>query len=254
MGLEEGSTNRPVGTLPGAPPYPTGTGDREAAIKGYLPHDHVQLGRPDRVRDASVKAFLADIATPGSCTFDGTGELSLWLVKKREAAGWTFAYLGANQDSYAEGGAIGYSPGSTQNFAPDGAGSRAAFASLATSVSRRRRQIGVPMGGPLTRPGLRRPRPHVGDLPFAPHTAWSAPARALPAVPPRGSAGRRRRSKAAITAPVAIAASASATSVGNPMGAPVAASAPGEAEVAAVAGGVVLVTWMVLLLDRGELP
>ena len=63
------------------------------------------------------------------------------LVKKREASGWTFAYLGANQDSYAEGGAIGYSPGSTQNFAPDGAGSTAAFASLATSVSRRRGQI-----------------------------------------------------------------------------------------------------------------
>ena len=63
------------------------------------------------------------------------------LVKKREAAGWSFAYLGANQDAYAEGGAIGYSPGSTQNFAADAAGSRAAFASLATSVSRRRGQI-----------------------------------------------------------------------------------------------------------------
>lgn len=63
------------------------------------------------------------------------------LVTKHEAEGWTFAYLGANQDSYAEGGAIGMSAGNTQNFAADPAGSRAAMASLSSSVSRRRTQM-----------------------------------------------------------------------------------------------------------------
>ena len=63
------------------------------------------------------------------------------LVKKREADGWTFAYLGANQDSYEEGQKVGYAPGNTQNFAADAAGSSAAFASLSTSVARRRGKI-----------------------------------------------------------------------------------------------------------------
>jgi Mg-chelatase subunit ChlD len=60
------------------------------------------------------------------------------LVKKREDKGWTFVFLGANQDSYAEGGQIGYSAANIQNFAPDAAGSAAAFQSLSSSVSRRR--------------------------------------------------------------------------------------------------------------------
>lgn len=63
------------------------------------------------------------------------------LVKKREADGWTFAYLGANQDSYEEGQKVGYSAGNVQNFAPDGAGSRAVFDSLSASVVRRRDKI-----------------------------------------------------------------------------------------------------------------
>jgi Mg-chelatase subunit ChlD len=60
------------------------------------------------------------------------------LVKKHEQEGWTFAYLGANQDSYAEGGRVGLSAMNTQNFRGDARGSREAFLSLSSSVSRRR--------------------------------------------------------------------------------------------------------------------
>ncbi len=60
------------------------------------------------------------------------------LVKKHEKEGWTFAYLGANQDSYAEGGQVGFSASSIQNFKGDAHGSRAAFSSLSGSVTRRR--------------------------------------------------------------------------------------------------------------------
>jgi hypothetical protein len=60
------------------------------------------------------------------------------LIKKRENQGWTFVFLGANQDAYAEGGQIGYSAANIQNFAPDAVGSRAAYQSLSKSVSRRR--------------------------------------------------------------------------------------------------------------------
>ena len=60
------------------------------------------------------------------------------LVKKHEQEGWTFAYLGANQDSYAEGGRVGFSAANVQNFKGDSQGSRAALRSLSMSVSRRR--------------------------------------------------------------------------------------------------------------------
>jgi uncharacterized protein YegL len=63
------------------------------------------------------------------------------LVKKREAQGWSFAYLGANQDAYAEGGQIGYSVASSQNFAADAPGTAAAFASTTSAILRRRAKI-----------------------------------------------------------------------------------------------------------------
>jgi hypothetical protein len=63
------------------------------------------------------------------------------LIKKRENLGWSFAYLGANQDSYAEAGHIGYARQSTQNFRPDAAGTGEAFRSLSRGVSSRRGKI-----------------------------------------------------------------------------------------------------------------
>jgi Mg-chelatase subunit ChlD len=60
------------------------------------------------------------------------------LITKREADGWSFVYLGANQDSYAEAGDVGFRSGNIQNFAPDGQGSREALSSLSSGVLRRR--------------------------------------------------------------------------------------------------------------------
>jgi hypothetical protein len=63
----------------------------------------------------------------------------LTMVKAHEEQGWTFVFLGAGLDAYAEGGAIGHAPGSTQAFAPDGRGARLAYASLDQAMSRHRR-------------------------------------------------------------------------------------------------------------------
>jgi hypothetical protein len=58
----------------------------------------------------------------------------LAAVKKREERSWTFVFLGANQDAYAAGHAIGYDARAVQNFAADGAGARLAFASLSRAT------------------------------------------------------------------------------------------------------------------------
>lgn len=63
------------------------------------------------------------------------------LIKKNEEKGWTFAYLGANQDSYAETEQIGVSAASTQNYRADAVGTAAAYASLSAAVSARRGKI-----------------------------------------------------------------------------------------------------------------
>lgn len=60
------------------------------------------------------------------------------LVKDLEAKGWTFVYLGANQDSYGEAGAIGYAAGSTQNYVASAIGTQTAYSSLSSNMSNMR--------------------------------------------------------------------------------------------------------------------
>jgi len=59
------------------------------------------------------------------------------LVSKREAEGWTFVYMGANQDAYAEGGKVAMRQANTANFIADEEGAALAFSDLSNSVSRK---------------------------------------------------------------------------------------------------------------------
>jgi len=43
-------------------------------------------------------------------------------IDAKKKLGWTFVFLGANQDSYATGGSMGYSKGSIKNYAASAAG------------------------------------------------------------------------------------------------------------------------------------
>jgi len=60
------------------------------------------------------------------------------LIKRKERAGWNFAYMGANQDSFAVGGAMGVRAGFTHNYAATPAGVIGTFAALADTTSRYR--------------------------------------------------------------------------------------------------------------------
>ena len=50
-------------------------------------------------------------------------------------AGWTFVFLGANQDSYVAGGAMGMHAGNVSNFHPDAPGVDAMYSGLSRTVS-----------------------------------------------------------------------------------------------------------------------
>jgi len=55
------------------------------------------------------------------------------LVEERQNKGWTFVYMGANQDAFAEAGSIGIAAAHTMNY--DASDTPAAMASLSQAVS-----------------------------------------------------------------------------------------------------------------------
>jgi len=63
------------------------------------------------------------------------------MIEARNAAGWTFVFLGAALDVYGEAGDLGYSPGSSQAWLADGEGAALAMASLSESTSKLRRKV-----------------------------------------------------------------------------------------------------------------
>lgn len=65
----------------------------------------------------------------------------LQLVAAKEKEGWTFAFLGAGLDAYAESGSIGYAAGSVQAWAPDAQGAQVAFDSLAVAAATHRGKV-----------------------------------------------------------------------------------------------------------------
>ncbi len=70
-----------------------------------------------------------------------TRQQVLDAVRAQEALGWTFVFLGAGLDAYAEAGGIGYDARSVQQFAPDGQGAAHAFQSLSKGIASRRQKL-----------------------------------------------------------------------------------------------------------------
>lgn len=63
------------------------------------------------------------------------------LIAAREEQGWTFVFMSAALDAYADARSFGYGDGSIQAFSPDAGGARLAFASLAESVVEHRKDL-----------------------------------------------------------------------------------------------------------------
>ena len=61
------------------------------------------------------------------------------LIEQKKGQGWTFVFMGANQDAYAEGSRIGFQAGNVQNFRGDGQGMREAWSSVDRAVGEYRR-------------------------------------------------------------------------------------------------------------------
>lgn len=86
-----------------------------------------------------VVVVITDGAENASQEFD-LGRIRA-LVEAKQADGWTFVYLSADLDAYADAGAMGFDPRSTSQWAADGTGARAAFDSLSSSATMLRSEI-----------------------------------------------------------------------------------------------------------------
>ena len=64
-----------------------------------------------------------------------TKEALFKLITEKEKEGWTFIFLGANQDSYATGQDLGIKGKNTSNFAATGRGTKAAWGSVNRAMS-----------------------------------------------------------------------------------------------------------------------
>jgi Mg-chelatase subunit ChlD len=83
---------------------------------------------------------LVAIVTDGkeNASSDYTSQSVRELIEARTEAGWTFLFLGANQDSFTTAGAMGMRRGNTRNFAASGSGTARAFGEVNSSVSAQR--------------------------------------------------------------------------------------------------------------------
>ena len=74
----------------------------------------------DGLENASLRYSQRDIAN---------------LIDDRQDEGWTFVFLGANQDSYAEGAKIGLTGGNIQNFQTSGQSIALAYDSVSRATT-----------------------------------------------------------------------------------------------------------------------
>ena len=63
------------------------------------------------------------------------------LVNLKQEEGWSFVFMGANQDAYDAGGAVGVGVANASNFVADAAGTSLAFRDLSVATRNRRAKM-----------------------------------------------------------------------------------------------------------------
>lgn len=116
-------------------------------LHSYVPRGTTALydaiGRTIRELDAWIRAqawqervlvlIVTDGAENSSQEFDfGTVRT---LIEQKEKAGWNFAYMGANQDSYAVAGSLNIRPDFTANYASTARGTTESYQRMAQSTA-----------------------------------------------------------------------------------------------------------------------
>lgn len=104
------------------------------------------------------------------------------MIESREKSGkWSFIYLGANVDAFAEGGAMGFAAHNTASYDSTARGTHALYASVSASVSAKRMSHDLnagALGGKIEEDGTltkANPAPSAAAGPSNPPAANAAP-------------------------------------------------------------------------------
>ena len=100
---------------------------------------HVEQMGSDRADEDVTVVVFTDGGENASREFSSAKVFG--LVEQKKKLGWTFVFLGANQDSYQSGGAVGFTKGSTTNFQASAAGAKAAWGDIGAAYTHRRHRM-----------------------------------------------------------------------------------------------------------------
>lgn len=99
--------------------------------------DH-RILEPAHVDEDQIICIITDGAENASTDFSAAQIKK--LIEDRTRAGFTFIFLGANQDSFTSGKTLGMARGNTRNFAASADGARRVFEEVSGSVADQRRR------------------------------------------------------------------------------------------------------------------
>ncbi len=104
-----------------------------------LPEDE----RPEKVLVVTITDGEDNSSLIGDVKHFNNESVKTMVKHQKEVYSWDFAYIGANQDSWAVGSSMGYSMGTTLNYTADSKGTAMAFGSLSDSTTKYRRYAGA---------------------------------------------------------------------------------------------------------------
>ncbi|HEX5000421.1 MAG TPA: hypothetical protein VFY29_19515 [Terriglobia bacterium] len=107
------------------------------------------------------------------------------VIEQKEKDGWNFAYMGANQDSYAVGGAMRFRPGFIANFDWTPEGAAANFRRMAGSSSRFRAARARGQAATFFDPSVQQATPEAGTGQVKPKPSAQRGAPPTPSNPPK---------------------------------------------------------------------
>jgi uncharacterized protein YegL len=118
---------------------PTGATALLDAIGSSVARAEAHLNsRPEHERPRPIVVILTDGFENSSR--EHTREGIFEMVKTRREHGWSFIFLGANQDAIEEGGGLGIGADSSITFSHDGPGTASAFSSASCLVQTSRQE------------------------------------------------------------------------------------------------------------------
>lgn len=91
--------------------------------------------RADGMVDKEVVLFIIFTDGEENSSEKETRQSIFQMIEVRQGLGWTFTFLGANQNAYVASQGLGIAKGSTTNYVGDGYGTQIAYSSLSANTS-----------------------------------------------------------------------------------------------------------------------